>query len=290
VPLTDLTTIANGVQTAVRNVGAVLAGQATGRGGRKLGWIEQATELVLVATPAQGSVEFELALWPADAPTLDDDAQELGPRALEAFVDGLAALASDQPLPKGFDPGVLKALATMSPVFRKGYKTIALAAGRNGASHFAEVTAERLHVARRLTEKPLSAPTSVEGVLIAVDLAGDPLTCRIDRPFLPSVVCLIPRETREVVKDLIEHEVHVDGIGEFDPDAEEPRRVHVTDLRSAADPSRVDRMAWRQHRPWQEHALQQGTKPFRTAELPSLFDDDEDLDRFLAAAHGQLTA
>jgi hypothetical protein len=288
VTLTDLTTIATGVQTAVRNVGAVLAGQVTGRGGRKLGWIEHATELVLVAQPVAGSVVLDLELA-GQTPTLEVDAPNLGPEAVEALVDGLDRLAPDEPLPRGFDPGVLKALSTMAPVFRKGYATLGLTVGRNGGSRRTNVTHERLSVARQLTERPLSAPASVEGVLIAVDLAGDPLACRLDRPFLPSVACLIPREMREVVKTLIEHQVHVEGEGQFDPGAEEPRRVRVTTLR-AADPGSIDRTAWRQHRPWQEHALQQGTEPLRVDDLPGLFNDDEDLDRFLAAAHGQITA
>lgn len=288
VSLNDLTTIATGVQTAVRNVGAVLAGQATGRGGRKLGWIEQATELVLVAPPAAGCVTLELELADTN-PTLDVEARDLGPAALEALVVGLDALADDASLPGGFDPGVLKALGTMAPLFRKGYRAIGLTTGRNDDSHCAELNTDRLAVARRLTEKPWSATTSVEGVLIAVDLAGDPLTCRVDRVFLPNVTCLFPRAMREVVKGLIEQQVHVDGIGEFDPGADEPKRLRVANL-IGVGPNSLDRTAWRQHRPWQELALRQGTEPLRIDELPSLFDDDEELELFLAAAHGQTAA
>lgn len=287
VSLNDLTTIAQGVQTAVRNVGAVLAGQATGRGGRKLGWIEQATELILVAPPTAGSLVLELELA-GDAPAmLDVEGQNLGPEALEAFVEGVNRLEPGQPLPRGFDPGVLKALNSMAPIFGKGYRALNLTTGHNGDETVTTaLTSERLQAARELATKPITAPASVEGVLIAVDLAGDPLTCRVDRPFLPGVVCLIPRAMREVVKDLIEHEVHVEGVGEFDAGAEEPRRLRVTDLRGA-DPGRVDRTAWRKHRPWQEMVLQQGTEPLRTDDLANLFEDDDDLDRFLAAAHGQ---
>jgi hypothetical protein len=219
---------------------------------------------------------------------LDLEAQRLGPTALEALLSGLATLAPDGPLPRGFDPGVLKALNSMAPIFRKGYESIGLTIGHNGDILSGEVTSERLSVARRLTERPLSAPASVDGVLIAVDLAGEPLACRIDRPFLTSVACLIPRAMREVVKTLIEHQVHAEGIGEFDAGADEPRRLRVTQL-TGAEVGDVDRTAWRDHRPWQEHTLAQGTKPLRAAELPRLFDDDDDLERFLAAAHGQLT-
>jgi hypothetical protein len=285
VSLTDLTTIASGVQNAVRNVGAVLAGQSTGHGGRKLGWIEQATELVLVAPPKAGSVALELELA-GDVPTLEVEDQDLGPQALAAFVNVLDALAPDQPLPRGFDPGVLKAINTMAPVFKKGYTSIGLAIGRNGDERRVAVTTERIAVAKRLRERPLSAVTSVEGVLIAVDLAGDPLSCRIDRPFLPSVACYIPREMREVVKSLIERQVRVDGVGEFEPGSDEPRRIHVEGLHG--DPAGgIDRTAWRQHRPWQELALQQGTEPARAEAFPDLFDDDEDFKLFLAATHGQ---
>jgi hypothetical protein len=183
---------------------------------------------------------------------------------------------------------VLKALNSMAPIFRKGYESIGLTIGHNGESLVAKVTSERLGVVRRLTERPLSAPASVDGVLIAVDLAGDPLACRVDRPFQPSVTCLIPRAMREIVKTLIEHQIHAEGVGEFDAGADEPRRLRVTHL-TGADVSDVDRTAWRDHKPWQEHTLVQGTTPLRAAELPRLFDDDNDLERFLAAAHGQNT-
>lgn len=286
VSLNDLTTIAQGVQAAVRNVGAVLVGQRTGRGGRKLGWIEQATELELVAPPSAGSLVLDLEL--ADGtPTLEvePDFSGLGPMALATFVDGLAHLTADAPLPRGFDPGVLKAVTSLTPIFTKGYRSLELTIGGRLSTHCGEITQDRLGVVRQITERPLTAPASVDGVLIAVDLAGDPLTCRIDRPFLPSVTCLIPRQMREVVKDLIERQVHADGVGEFESGSEQPRRLKVQSLHGS-DPAAIDRLAWRDHRPWQEHALQQGAAPLRTEDLPSLFDDDEDLERFLAGAHG----
>lgn len=288
VALSDLSTIAQGIQTAVRNVGSVLAGQTTGGGGRKPGWIEQSTELVLVLPPTEGSVVLDLELA-GETPTLEGDADltELGPEAIEAFVDGLDALARDAPLPRGFDRGVLKALASLTPVFRKGYRSLGVTVGANGASRSTEITQDRLAVVRELTEQPLIAPAAVDGVLIAVDLAGDPLSCRIDRPFLPSVACLIPREMREVVKDLIEHLVHAEGLGEFDPGAEGPKRLRVRSLENAAA-GMIDRLAWRDHRPWQEHSLRQDVEPLHTDDLPSLFEDEEELDRFLAGAHGQM--
>jgi hypothetical protein len=288
ISLNDLTTIAQGVQAAVRNVGAVLAGQATGRGGRKLGWIEQATELELVAPPVAGSLVLDLELAEGK-PTLDVEAglSNLGPAALTTFVEGIEGLSADGPLPRGFDPGVLKALTSLTPIFTKGFRSLELAVGSNGSSRCSEITQERIGLVRQITERPLSAPASVDGVLIAVDLAGDPLACRIDRPFLSSVTCLIPREMRGVVKDLIERQVHAEGIGQFDPGSEEPKRLEVESLVGTGGAA-VDRLAWRDHRPWQEHALQQGAVPLLTDELPSLFDDDDDLDRFLAGAHGLL--
>ena len=107
VALNDLTTLASGIQTTVRNVGAVLAGHTTGRGGGKLGWIEQATELVLVAPPGQGSVTFELELA-GDVPAVGVDPEDLGAEALAALVGGLDSLGHAETLPRGFDPGVLK--------------------------------------------------------------------------------------------------------------------------------------------------------------------------------------
>ncbi len=94
---------------------------------------------------------------------------------------------------------------------------------------------------------------------------------------------------REVVKDLIEHLVHAEGLGELDPGAEEPKRLRVSSLGNAVDAGLIDRLAWRDHRPWQEHALQQGAEQLHTDDLPSLFEDEGDLNRFLAGAHGQMS-
>lgn len=281
--LTDLTTVANGIQATVRNIGAVLAGQTTGRGGRKAGWIEQATELALVAEPRRGSVVLELELANPE-PSLAVDNVDLGPSAVVALVNGLERLSDDRPLPQGYDPGVLKALTTMSPLFSKGYRSVQLAIG---SDRTAEITHERVNLAARLTERPLRGPASVEGVLIAIDLAGESLTCRIDHPFLPSVACLIPSSMRTDVKLLVDQQVHADGEGEFDSGADRPRRLRVTVLRRVE--SEIDGGAWRDHWPWQELALRQGTQAFDAAHLPSLFDSDDDLDQFLAAAHGQVT-
>lgn len=280
--LTDLTTIADGLQGTVRNIGAVLAGQETGRGGRKAGWIERATELAVVAEPRAGSVTLDLELAGTEM-SLSDEEFDVGPRAMAAFVDGIEHLADDGPLPEGFDPGVLKAVATMSPIFTKGYRAVELRLN-GGAPR--RITQDRVRAAARLQQRPLTAPATVEGILIAVDLAGpEILTCRIDHPLLPSVHCLIPAHLRDVVRSLVDAQVHAEGRGEFDPGADRPRRLRVEQLRRAD--SVVDRAAWRDQRPWQELALEQGTRPFEPGALPPLFGDDDDLETFLAAAHGR---
>ncbi len=69
------------------------------------------------------------------------------------------------------------------------------------------------------------------------------------------------------------------------PRAENRRRLAIAD-EDAPTPA-IDRDAWRIHRPWHELALAAGTSTFDAAAAPDLFADDVNLERFLAAAHGQ---
>lgn len=170
----------------------------------------------------------------------------------------------------------------MSPIFSKGYSAVEISADGGEPQR---ITRERVQVAGKLREKPLTAPASVEGVLLAVDLKGDPLRCRIDHPLNASVTCLIPATMRNLVAGLVDAQVRAEGDGEFDPGTERPRRLHVATLQRLNLP--VDRSAWRRHQHWQELALQRGTAPFEPGERPPLFDDQDDLESFLAAAHGR---
>ena len=288
VSLTDLTTLLSALQRLVRNVGAVEAGTATGRGGRKLAWLEDRTELVLVAPPAAGSVELELELEDR-LPSFDPDRDDIGVRSLRRIVDAPSSLGGGA-LPTGFDPASLKALVAVGTLFRKGFEGVDLVFGTGPSQRVATIDAGTVASARRLTERPLQAPASTEGILIAVDLGTDPMRCRIDRHGEPSVVCLVPQAHRALANELLDQAVHVEGSGRFSAGSDEPSAIDVLLLRATSLEPSIDRSAWREHRTWEELALEGSTPVLEPQDIPVLFEDDDELEAFLTATRGSSIA
>jgi hypothetical protein len=285
IAVNDLTTLATVLQTAVRGVGAVLSGGRAGVGGRKKGSVEAATELQLVAEPHPGSITLELALAPEPEPIPGSEQPHLGERALEALIQGLGSLdESTDELPEGFDPGVLKTLNRLGPVLRRGHTVDFSLYGISANRLQACVDQRWLGTVERLIAKPLRAHLTLEGVLQMVDLGARPLQCRIDRGFLPSVMCLIPNELEPEVRAGLGKLVRVTGEGEFDRGSDEPRRVTVEHLELVTQVAGFDPERIREHAPWQELAEEQGVSVLRDpSQLGGVFGDDAELDEFLAS-------
>jgi hypothetical protein len=279
----DLITLTTVLQTAVRGVGAVLSGGRAGVGGRKSRDIEAATELYLIAEPRSGSLTLELALAPEPGAIPGTEQPHLGQRALRALIDGVAGLddSSDE-LPEGFDPGVLRTLDRLGPVLRKGYHVTFTANGK-AEQRQAHVDQRWLGTVEHLIAKPLRARLTLEGVLQMVDLGARPLQCRIDRGYLPSVMCLIPKAFEADVRAALGKRVLITGEGEFDSGSDEPKRTVVERLEPVTQVAGVNPERIREHVPWQDLAVQQNvgilTDP---SQLAGVFQDDDELDQFLA--------
>lgn len=103
IPLHDLAEIAKQTQLVVRRLANALV--ARPGPGRPTSAIEQATELLLVGL-TKGSTVLEIAGVEARAHSLELENMppDIGERALELFVDGVAALGEEEPeMPLGFD-------------------------------------------------------------------------------------------------------------------------------------------------------------------------------------------
>lgn len=284
IAVNDLATLATVLQTAVRNIGAVLSGGRAGVGGRKKGAVEAATELQLVAEPRPGSLMLDLALA-LDLDSIPGTEQpHLGERALKALIEGVGRLdESTDELPEGFDPGVLKTLDRLGPVLRRGH-AVDFALYGISANLGAGVDQRWLGTVERLIARPLRAHIALEGVLQMVDLGARPLQCRIDRGFLPSVQCLIPSEMKPVVLGALSKLVRVSGEGVFDPGSGEPKRVTVEHLELVSQVVGFDPERIREHTPWQELAIEQNVGVLSDpAQLGGVFEDDAELDEFLAS-------
>jgi hypothetical protein len=287
--VTDLLTVAGQLQIALRNVAAVLAQMPSGRGGRKVQEIEAATQLDFVASPRRGSFEVELELAQVP-PTLDSDEFPLvGDLALEALVDGLRSFMDGEPLPRGFDRGVLKNVAAIGRVFTKGYTEVELQLNGAAAPRSARLDGERVRVARKLIRGPLRGQATVEGVLQMVDLAGDPLKCRVDRPYLASVVCHMPKEWKTQVLEAHGRRVRIEGVGEFPPQAKEPKLIEATRLVLLPEVPGIDREEFRRTHTWRGLAAARGAAPVANARTleGDVFASDAEFDAFLASLQAE---
>jgi hypothetical protein len=282
-------TVAGQLQVALRNVAAVLAQMPSGRGGRKVQQIEAATQLDFVAAPRSGSFEVDLELAPLP-PTLDTEEFPLiGDQALEALIDGLRTFADGGPLPRGFDRGVLRNVANIGRIFARGYTEVELRLNGTALPRTAQLDGERVRVARKLIRSSLRGQASVEGVLQMVDLAGDPLKCRLDRPHLASVLCLIPKTWKKQVLDAHGRLVRVEGEGEFPPQAKEPKVVEAKRLVLLPDVPGIDREAFKRTHTWRELAAAQSAAPVRNVSAihADVFASDEEFEAFLASIRAE---
>lgn len=282
----DLIAIGGVLQTALRNVASVLSGGRGGLGGRKAKGIEGVTELYLLAAPARGSVALDFGLVAEEEGLPGLDGRDLGGQAAVALVSGMAALkASTTDLPRGFDPGVLRVVERFGPVIRKDHIISFNATDASGAKiQRASATIDRHWLTNldRISQKPLRAHVSIEGTLQMVDLAADPLQCRIDRSFLPKVSCLIAFERRTQVRALIGRLVQVSGEGQFERGSDQPKRVVVESFEAIKEVAGIDPRSIHDHMTWQELAAQQGVGPLSDpGELSGVFEDDDELDAFL---------
>ena len=99
-PLSELTRVIRQFHRALQDVAVVLSGYGpSGHGGRSKKFIEQATDLSVIATPLPGSFILELEAPPPKAIEQEGlpislDAH-LGEQAVESLISGLAALKED---------------------------------------------------------------------------------------------------------------------------------------------------------------------------------------------------
>ena len=118
-----------------------------------------------------------------------------------------------------------------------------------------------------------------------VDLAGDQLKCRLDRPHLASVVCLMPKKFKDDVREAHGRRVRVEGQGEFSPQSVEPRVIEVRRLVLLPDMPGFDRNAFRRTHDWRELASERGAVPVRDARSleTDVFESDDDFEAFLVS-------
>jgi hypothetical protein len=292
IPLSEFTRVTTQLRIALRDVAIVLADAGpSGQGGRVDRSIEESTDLRLVGTPRAGSLELDLELPDPDReeqPRLDLD---LGPtlaeRALQTLVDGLAELGQEPDrVPAGFDRGVLRALQSLRVTLGRGLDALELRTAGAGA-RFARIDAETLQAVDRLISRPFRGHAVAEGKLQMVDFRR--LECRIDRPPLPSVVCLFKEEHRDLVQRGVRQFVRVAGDGDFPPGSEHPTRIRVAELAILPETLGFDPQLFWARPALAQLAAEQGVPPFAlTQDEPDAdgWRDDEAAAELIRVARG----
>jgi hypothetical protein len=294
-PLSELTRVTRQLRVALRGVAIVLADYGpSGQGGRVKKFLEEATDLRVVASPRPGSFVLDLEA-PPDAPLSQEEielppAPHLAERTIRAFVEGLGQLDDEtSELPEGFDRGVLRAITPFRTALREGLTSITLTTSEEKAgsvflpSRSAHIDASKVSVVRRLIEKPLRAHALAEGMLQMVDFGS--LECRIDRPPLPPVTCYFDEKDRDAVHRAVRQFVRVVGDGEFPPGGEHPSKIVVESLRVLYEALTFESREFWQDPGVQELAEGRAAVPYKLPEAAEddPWRDDDEADALLAA-------
>lgn len=253
-PLSELVRIGKQLRDSLRDVAIVLShGGPSGRTGRARKTIEESVDLRVVAAPHAGSFVLELEVPPEDPADQEKLPADMGPalseRSVVAFLEGLGELSDEaKQLPRGFDPGVLRAIIPFRTALRKGITEIALSTSGNGRPHVASITAPTVDTAERLIQKPMRAEATAEGVLQMVDFGS--LEFRIDRPDRPGVAVYFDERYRDRVHGAVRQYVRVAGEGQYEPDSDEPSKLWASSVEILYETLELN-----QHAFWREAAI-----------------------------------
>lgn len=291
IPLQDLIQLGKHIQSAVERVARVLVGQADSRKpGRKPKEIKSSCPLEVVALNHKC---FEIAL---DLPREKFDNMDLGIAAVEKLADGMAKISSNcDPLPSGYDSGVLHSLKDMGRILSRGIDEIEIETRTRqikGVYTFNQETYSRVTGKIR---GPVTSLRSIEGRLLMADFRGDVERCRIHPPVGEPVTCQFDESLEETVYEHLRGFVRITGETKEDPVTGRISSIMIKDIESVSmEGTEFEKISPEEF--WQEKSLEQlaseqGVTPIRQLEDiwgkgAELWADTEDFESFLKAAKG----
>jgi hypothetical protein len=136
----------------------------------------------------------------------------LGAEALSALVKGIGQMNSaDEPLPHGFDRGVLTAMRAAGASLADGVDSISLEF-RAGSTY---VTSDYAPEARRIIAERLkrnvTGVRTIDGQLLMGDFSPSSLRCRIHPPLSKAIVATFPQELHSKILAALTKYVRVTG-------------------------------------------------------------------------------
>lgn len=284
----DLVLVAAQLQRAVERVALVLRGEEGMRPGRRPREVQDLTRLEVVALRS-GSITLELDLAAGERPL---EGMDVGRRAVEGFVRGLAALSeqtalSEQaPLPAGWDAGVLLAAKEMAAGLRRGLERIEIEVHANGARRRARLDLTTVEVIGRLISRPVRNLQTVEGRLLMADFKETGSRCRVHPPMGPPVECTFDEAHRHAVLDALTRYVRVSGEAQTDEATGRVRQLAIADIEIVDVVSRVGEGSYPfwERLEVEELAHLQGVQPVRdlaSLAAPMIWESSDELEAFL---------
>jgi hypothetical protein len=215
IALQDLILFGHQLQTALGRIGTVLSGGASLKRGRKPAEIAEACSLDLVSmTGGSVALAFEPRRQSPEQLEFFPDAGNLGERALESLVGGLAYLGSGAPeteLPSGYDRGVLLAVREGGKILDHGISAIRFDLRARSQRLSASYTPELQERVVRTIRGPVAAQRTVEGRLLMGDFRESDLRCRVHPPAGAPIACTFDETQRESVLAALTRYVRIVG-------------------------------------------------------------------------------
>ena len=286
----DLATIIFRSQQTLKRIGQVLYGKSSIGKGRKKKEIEELCELFLVGwKPGSAVAEVELAEPPAQMSLFG----YIGEESLKAFFKGMARIRAQtpditQPLPPGFDVGVIQTCAILGRVLEHGIDTVSFQPIR--MTDVVHVTFDRplREKLRNLLGKPIDQQQVEKVGRLEVLDGHHGLQGRLWEPDGTKWLCIFRPEHLEVLPEAWLHTVRL--VGEAVVEIGKERTLHVAsvlpleeEIGETSFPGEAEKPPFWTSLSLEQLAELQGVEPVTDLDsIGALWPADDDPDRMLA--------
>jgi len=294
--LQELLLLGKCIQVSVERVARVLVGQTDSRRrGRKPPEIAGSCALEVVALN-RGS--FEMAF---DVPHETFDVMHLGIDAVEKLLDGFAQMGSNgDPLPSGYDKGVLLSLRDMGRILERNIDEIEMESHTRRQQRRVSFNRDFHNRVAMRVRGPVSSMRTVEGRLLMADFRHNAERCRIHPPVGEPIVCRFPESMEDAVYENLRGYVRLAGETQEDSTTGRITSITVMDiepLTMAEEGREFETITAEQfwiERSLEQLAVEQEVRPVQRLEDvwgkgADLWEDDDDFVAFLAATKGSPT-
>lgn len=218
IPVSHLLHFLSSMNKALLRTARLLrGGTGLSRPGRPPRALVQDVELDLVLL-THGSPTAVLGFEPSQ-PNQSLPDMDFGLEVLEKAIDGLGRVQEDEleePLPSGYDTGVMMAWRDAGTLFRKDVSTIEITLNKPASPKSIVFSSEGFERLRNRIKAPQTNIHTVEGRLLMADFKEHGTRCRVHPSAGEPVLCLFDEEQKDEVLDNILHYVRIVGEGEED--------------------------------------------------------------------------